>query len=81
MITKWKKFILTRRSCPLVVGAPSVNPIIKEQKMPETEKEFWYKIEDSLYVEKEGKKKPKYKQLEFDFEKDYNLVEDQVAPI
>jgi|TARA_B100000678_G_scaffold213980_1_gene181341 hypothetical protein len=49
--------------------------------MPETEKEFWYKIEDSLYVEKEGKKKPKYKQLEFDFEKDYNLTEDQVAPI
>ena len=41
--------------------------------MPETEKEFWYKIEDSLYEEEE--KKEKYKQLEFDFE------EDQVAPI
>ena len=48
--------------------------------MPETEKEFWYKIEDSLYDDKK-KKEEKYKQLEFDFEKDYNLVEDQVAPI
>ena len=50
--------------------------------MPETEKEFWYKIEDSLYDEKEEerireyeKKESKYKQLEFEFE------EDQVAPI
>ena len=57
--------------------------------MPETEKEFWYKIEDSLYDEKEEedfrrirshvkneieeKKEEKYKQLEFDF--------DLVAPI
>ena len=48
--------------------------------MPETEKEFWYKIEDSLHDDKK-KKEEKYKQLEFDFEKDYNLVEDQVAPI
>ena len=47
--------------------------------MPETEKEFWYKIEDSFHDKK--KKEEKYKQLEFDFEKDYNLVEDQVAPI
>ena len=47
--------------------------------MPETEKEFWYKIEDSLYDEKEEGRKEKYKQLEFDF--DYNLTEDQVAPI
>ena len=47
--------------------------------MPETEKEFWYKIEDSLYDEKEEERKEKYKQLEFDF--DYNLTEDQVAPI
>ena len=43
--------------------------------MPETEKEFWYKIEDSLYDEKEEENKERYKQLEFDFE------EDQVAPI
>ena len=62
--------------------------------MPETEKEFWYKIEDSLYDEDEDlrrirshvmneveeEKEEKYKQLEFDFE-DYNLTEDQVAPI
>ena len=53
------------------------------------QKDFWYKIEDSLYDEKEEedfcrirshvmneveeKKEEKYKQLEFDFE--------QVAPI
>ena len=36
--------------------------------MPETEKEFWYKIEDSLYDEKEEERKEKYKQLEFEFE-------------
>ena len=49
--------------------------------MPEEklEKKFWYKIEDSLYDEKEEERKEKYKQLEFDF--DYNLTEDQVAPI
>ena len=63
------------------------------------QKDFWYKIEDSLYDEEEEagedfrrirshvmneveeeEKKEKYKQLEFDFE-DYNLTEDQVAPI
>ena len=38
------------------------------------EKDFWYKIEDSLY-DKEEEKKEKYKQLEFDFK------DDQVAPI
>ena len=61
-----------------------------------SEKEFWYKIEDSLYDEEgedlrrirshvmnevEEEKEEKYKQLEFDFEKDYNLTEDQVATI
>ena len=61
-----------------------------------SEKEFWYKIEDSLYDEEgedlrrirshvmnevEEKKKEKYKQLEFEFEDDFNLTEDQVAPI
>jgi hypothetical protein len=62
-----------------------------------SEKKFWYKIEDSLYDEEEEEdfrrirshvmneveeeKKEKYKQLEFDFEEDYNLTEDQVAPI
>ena len=30
-------------------------------------------------VEEEEEKKPKYKQLEFEF--DYNLTEEQVAPI
>ena len=57
------------------------------------QKDFWYKIEDSLYDEKEEEdfrrirshvkneiEEEKYKQLEFDFE-DYNLTEDQVAPI
>ena len=38
------------------------------------EKDFWYKIEDSLY-DKEEEKKEKYKQLEFEFD------EDLVAPI
>ena len=61
-----------------------------------SEKEFWYKIEDSLYDEEgedlrrirshvmnevEEKKEEKYKQLEFEFEDDFNLTEDQVAPI
>ena len=61
-----------------------------------SEKRFWYKIEDSLYDEEEEdlrrirshvmneveeEKEEKYKQLEFDFEDDYNLDEDQVAPI
>ena len=64
---------------------PSENP----------EKKFWYKIEDSLYDEEEEdlrrirshvmneveeEKEEKYKQLEFDFE-DYNISDDQVAPI
>ena len=56
------------------------------------QKDFWYKIEDSLYDEKEEEdfrrirshvkneiEEEKYKQLEFEF--DYNLTEDQVAPI
>ena len=54
---------------------------------PEQQKDFWYKIEDSLYDEKEEEDfrrirshvkneiEEKYKQLEFDFE------DDQVAPI
>ena len=65
--------------------------------MPETEKEFWYKIEDSLYDEEEEEdfrrirshvkneieeeKEEKYKQLEFELEDDFNLTEDQVSPI
>ena len=60
------------------------------------QKDFWYKIEDSLYDEEdsedlrrirshvmnevEEEREQKYKQLEFDFE-DYNISEDQVAPI
>ena len=73
-----------------MIGAPSV----RRRKM--SEKRFWYKIEDSLYDEEEEdlrrirshvmneveeEKEEKYKQLEFDFENDYNLDEDQVAPI
>ena len=59
------------------------------------QKDFWYKLEDSLYDKEEEdlrrirshvmnevdeEKEEKYKQLEFEFE-DYNLTEDQVAPI
>ena len=60
------------------------------------QKDFWYKIEDSLYDEEdsedlrrirshvmnevEEEREQKYKQLEFDFE-DYNISDDQVAPI
>ena len=58
------------------------------------QKDFWYKIEDSLYDEEEDfrrirshvkneieeEKEEKYKQLEFEFE-DYNISDDQVAPI
>ena len=46
------------------------------------QKDFWYKIEDSLYdkeeeerIQRYEKKESKYKQLEFEFE------EDLVAPI
>ena len=58
------------------------------------QKDFWYKIEDSLYDEKEEEdfrrirshvkneiEEEKYKQLEFEFEDDFNLTEDLVAPI
>ena len=50
------------------------------------QKDFWYKLEDSLYdkeeeerIQRYEKKESKYKQLEFEF--DYNLTEEQVAPI
>ena len=60
------------------------------------QKDFWYKIEDSLYDEEEEdlrrirshvmnevdeEKEEKYKQLEFELEDDFNLTEDQVFPI
>ena len=47
------------------------------------QKDFWYKLEDSLYDEEEEvekKKEEKYKQFEFEFE-DYNITDDLVAPI
>ena len=56
------------------------------------QKDFWYKIEDSLYDEEEEEDfrrirshvkneiEEKYEQLEFEFE-DYNISDDQVAPI
>ena len=56
------------------------------------QKDFWYKIEDSLYDEEEEEDfrrirshvkneiEEKYKQLEFEFE-DYNILDDQVSPI
>ena len=60
------------------------------------QKDFWYKIEDSVYDEEDSEdlrrirshvrneveeKEEKYKQLEFEFEDDFNLTEDLVAPI
>ena len=61
------------------------------------QKDFWYKIEDSLYDEEdsedlrrirshvmnevEEEKEEKYKQLEFNLEDNFNLTEDQVSPI
>ena len=39
------------------------------------------RIRSHVMNEVEEEKEEKYKQLEFDFEKDYNLTEDQVAPI
>ena len=68
-ITKFKKFpSVTRRKMSDVKWNYSDVVVEKE------EKKFWYKIEDSLYDDKE-KKEEKYKQLEFEFD------EDLVAPI
>ena len=55
------------------------------------QKDFWYneeeevnedlrRIRSHVMNEVEEEKEEKYKQLEFEFE-DYNLTEDQVAPI
>ena len=73
-ITKIKKFpSVTRKKMSDVKWNYSDVVVEKE------EKDFWYKIEDSLYDKEEEErirryeKKEKYKQLEFDFE--------QVAPI
>ena len=67
-ITKIKKFpSVTRRKMSDVKWNYSDVVVEKE------EKDFWYKIEDSLYDKEE--KKEKYKQLEFEFD------EDLVAPI
>ena len=67
-ITKFKKFpSVTRRKMSDVKWNYSDVVVEKE------EKDFWYKIEDSLYDKEE--KKEKYKQLEFEFD------EDLVAPI
>ena len=61
-----------------------------KEKMPIklTENEVAYvdetdfsRIRSHVMNEVEEEKEEKYKQLEFDFEKDYNLTEDQVAPI
>ncbi len=53
------------------------------------QKDFWYKddeeedlrrIRSHVMNETEEEKEEKYKQLEFDFE-EYNISDDQVAPI
>ena len=64
MTIKWKKFILTWRSYPLVMG----RPLSHGEYM--SEKKFWYKIEDSLYDEEEEKKEKKYVQLEIEFDEE-----------
>ena len=45
------------------------------------EEEDLRRIRRKVMNETEEKKEDKHKQLEFDFEDDYNLDEDQVAPI
>jgi len=80
VITKWKEVHFNKALLSLGDrGALCDNPIVKEKMHYE---KFYYKIEDSLYDENEiEKENKKYKQLEFDFENDYNLDEDLVAPI
>ena len=68
MTIKWKKFILTRRSCPSVIGAPSVTRLNMKKKKYE-------ELVIELVEEEEEKKEEKYVQLEFEFD------EDLVAPI
>ena len=69
-ITKIKKFpFITRKKMSDVKWNYSDVVVEKEKK------DFWYKIEDSLYDKEEEEKKEKYKQLEFEFD------EDLVAPI
>jgi len=62
------------------------NMIKEKDKL--TENEYAYademafsRIRSHVMNEVEEEKEEKYKQLEFDFENDYNLDEDQVAPI
>ena len=77
MTIKWKKFILTRRSCPSVIGAPSVTRVnMKKKEYEKAENTFlnYNKLVIEL-VEEEEKKEKKYVQLEFEFD------EDLVAPI
>ena len=79
MITKWKKFILTRRSYPLVIGAPSVTRK-KTMTIKLTENESAYVDETDFsrirsHVMNEVEEEKKYVQLEFEFD------EDLVAPI
>ena len=75
MITKWKKFILTRHSYPSVIGVPSV---IRKKMHYE---KFYDELEDLRQIRKkvmnvvEEEKEEKYEQLEFEFD------EDLVAPI
>ena len=68
-ITKIKKFPSGTRKKMSDVKWNYSDVVVEKE-----EKKFWYKIEDSLYDDKE-KKEEKYKQLEFEFD------EDLVAPI
>ena len=67
-ITKIKKFPSVTR-----IKMSDIKWNYSDVVVEKEEKDFWYKIEDSLYDKEE--KKEKYKQLEFEFD------EDLVAPI
>ena len=85
MITKWKEVHFNKALLSLGDrGALCDNPIVKEKMHYEKfydEEEDLRRIRRKVMNETEREKEEKYKQLEFDFEKDYNLTEDQVAPI
>jgi hypothetical protein len=75
VITKWKKFILTWRSYPLVIGAPCVTRRKMSIKEIKEDNEDLRRIRSHVMNEVEEEKEEKYKQLEFEFD------EDLVAPI
>jgi len=53
----------------------------EENNIFKIDEEDFRRIRSHVRNEVEEEKEEKYKQLKFDFEDDYNLDEDQVAPI